>query len=258
MKKKIVSKATTLLLGLLLPVLIVMVMEVVDRYGLTTSQLFVGPRLIFATMVDLLKEGELLKSLGISTLRVVTGFVLGAGAGLLFGAAMGISRTFEAFVAPLFDALRQIPVLAWIPLLILWVGIGEGFKVSFITLTAFYPMALNVCEGVRGVSRSYLEVGQVFEFSRVKQFATIILPAALPAIFTGLRLSLSIAWMAVVGAELVAASEGIGYLMFRARQQLQVDTVLVCILAVGLTGYAMSMVLDRIERYSLRWRRVAD
>jgi sulfonate transport system permease protein len=233
-------------------------MEAVDRFELTTSQLFVAPKVVFATLVDLLREGELVKNLGISSLRVVAGFGLGAGAGLLFGAAMGISRTFEAYTAPLFNGLRQIPVLAWIPLLILWVGIGEGFKVSFITLTAFYPMALNSWAGVRGVSRSYLEVGAVFEFSRVKQFAAIIVPATLPAIFTGLRLSLSIAWMAVVGAELVAASEGIGYMMFRARQQLQVDTVLVCILAVGLTGYAMSSVLDRIEHYSLRWRRAAD
>jgi sulfonate transport system permease protein len=101
-------------------------------------------------------------------------------------------------------------------------------------------------------------VGRVFEFGRLKQFGTIILPAALPSIFTGLRLSLSISWMAVVGAELVAASEGIGHMMYQARQQLQVDTVIICIVTIGLAGYVMSLVMESIERYFLRWRGTAE
>jgi sulfonate transport system permease protein len=130
--------------------------------------------------------------------------------------------------------------------------------VYFIAVTAFYPMALNTSDGVKGVSRSYLEVGRVFEFGRLKQLRTIILPAALPSVFTGLRLSLSISWMAVVGAELVAASEGIGHMMYQARQQLQVDTVIICIVTIGLAGYVMSLVMECIERYFLRWRETAE
>lgn len=255
MKKLIAAKTTTLFLALIIPMLIVVAMEMVDRYELTTSQLFVPPKLIFATLIDLLKDGELLRNLGISFLRVTAGFLIGAAGGVLLGIALGMSRTFEAYSGPLFHALRQVPVLAWIPLLILWVGIGEDFKVSFIAVTAFYPMALNASEGIKGVSKAYLEVGNIFELGLAKKVTRIIIPAALPSIFTGLRLSLSIAWMAVVGAELVAASEGIGYMMYRARQQLQVDTVIVCIIAVGLTGYAMSLTLEKIEAYSLRWRK---
>lgn len=259
MKSHLIAKsASTLFLGLVIPILIIVGMEAAARLALVTSQLFVSPKVIFETLTDLLKDGELVRNLGISFLRVTTGFLIGSAAGLLFGAAMGISRKFEEYVGPLFHGLRQIPVLAWIPLLILWIGIGEEFKINFIAVTAFYPMALNTCEGVKGVSKSYLEVGHIFKFSRLKLFSTIILPAAIPEIFTGLRLSLSIAWMAVVGAELVAASEGIGYMMYRARQQLQVDTVIVCIIAVGLVGYGMSLALEKIERYSLRWRRTAE
>lgn len=258
MKKVITNRVSKILLGLLLPVLIIAGTEMAGRLELTSSQLFVPPQMIFKTMVDLLNDGELLTNLGISFLRVTSGFLLGATLGLVFGGAMGMSRKVEEYAGPLFHGLRQIPVLAWIPLLILWVGIGEDFKVCFIAVTAFYPMALNTCEGVKGVSRAYLEVGRVFELSLVKQLSRIFIPSTLPAIFTGLRLSLSISWMAVVGAELVAASEGIGYMMYRARQQLQVDTVIICIIAVGLTGYAMSVGLEKIEAYSLRWRRAVD
>jgi sulfonate transport system permease protein len=255
MKEMIFSNLSKLLLGLLVPVLIIGYMEIIGRFGLTESQLFVPPKAIFDTLIDLLKDGELLRNLGISFLRVTSGFLLGTMLGFVLGAAMGMSRTFEEYVGPLFHGLRQIPVLAWIPLLILSIGIGESFKIYFIAMTAFYPMALSTGEGIKGVSKAYREVGYVFEFSRLKQFRTIILPAALPSVFTGLRLSLSIAWMAVVGAELVAASEGIGFMMYRARQQIQVDTVIVCIIAVGLTGYVMTLALEKLEAYSLRWRR---
>jgi len=257
MRQTVRQKVITLILGLVLPVLILIAMEVVARFELTTSQLFVEPKVIFETLVDMIKGDELFINLGISTLRVSIGFVLGGAAGLLFGTVMGISRTFESYVGPIFNALRQVPVLAWIPLFILWVGIGEGFNISFIAVTAFFPMALSTCEGVKGVSKSEMEVGAVLEFSRFKQLSTIILPSTLPAIFTGLRLVLSITWMAVVGAELVVSSEGIGCMMYRARQQLQVDTVLVCILAVGLTGYTMNILLEQTEHYFLRWRKVA-
>jgi sulfonate transport system permease protein len=250
------KKLKTPILGLVLPVLILIGMEVAARFELTTSQLFVEPKVIFETLMDLIKGDDLFINLGISTLRVFIGFVLGTVVGLLFGTAMGISRTFESYVGPIFNALRQVPVLAWIPLFILWVGIGEGFNISFIAVTAFFPMALNTCEGVKGVSKSDLEVGAVLEFNRFKQLSTIIIPASLPAIFTGLRLVLSITWMAVVGAELVVSGEGIGYMMYRARMQMQVDTVLVCILSIGLTGYTMNILLEHIEHYFLRWRKV--
>lgn len=255
MKIDIAAKASSLFLGIIIPALVIILMEIMARYELTTNQLFVPPQLIFTTFCDLLTNGDLLKNLAISTLRVSAGFTVGAGAGLVFGTALGMSRTVEGYAGPLFHGLRQIPVLAWIPLLMLWVGIGEDFKIWFIAVTAFYPMALNASEGVKGVSNSYLEVGHVFEFSRLKQFGTIILPAALPSIFTGLRLSLSISWMAVVGAELVAASEGIGYMMYTGRQQFQLDTVMVCIITIGLAGYAMSLAMEWLEACFLRWRR---
>src|SRR5665647_2167359 len=142
MKKLLINKTMTLLLGLLVPLLIIVVMEIIGRFGLTESQLFVPPKVIFETLVDLLKEGELARNLGISFLRVTTGFLLGSALGLIFGVAMGMSRHFEEYVGPLFHGLRQVPVLAWIPLLIISIGIGEEFKIYFIALTAFYPMAL--------------------------------------------------------------------------------------------------------------------
>jgi sulfonate transport system permease protein len=141
---------------------------------------------------------------------------------------------------------------------VLWLGIGETFKIAFISLGALVPMALKTYEGIAAVSPSFLEVARVFEFGRFRQLTRIVLPSALPSILVGLRLSLSEAWMLVVGAELVAASAGIGNTMTVARRLFQTDVVLVSVIVIALTGFVMDQLLGQIEDRFLTWRRVLD
>lgn len=244
----------TALLGGLIPLLLLVAWEAVTRIELVPSQLLVPPRQVLATFLDLLNSGELQGHLKISILRVLLGFSLGTSAGFLVGAILGLSKRAEKYGGPFFRVLLQIPILGWMPFLLLILGFGELFKIVFISLGAFYPMTLNTFEGIKGVSNEYREVGRVFEFGRLKLLRKIILPAAVPSIFTGIRLGLGTAWMLIVGAELVAATEGVGYMMTMGRQLFQMDVVMVGVVLVGATGYLMNHILKIAEQRLLHWR----
>jgi sulfonate transport system permease protein len=193
-----------------------------------------------------------------SLLRVVLGFLLGAFSGFLLGTAMGLWKTVEQFLAPLFSCVRQVPIVGWLPFLILWLGIDELFKVVFIALGTLIPMTVKTFEGIKAVPASYLEVVRVFEFGWFRTLRMVVFPAALPSIITGLRLGLSEAWMLVVGAELIASSAGIGNVMTIARRLFQTDVVLVGVIVIAITGYIMDRVLGLLETRFLGWRRTYD
>ena len=190
-------------LGLIVPVLLLIVWEIVTRKELFSSLLLIPPQLVAQTFKDLIISGELANHLLVSFARVFAGFFIGSVAGILLGATLGLSRTVEEFIGPTFHTVRQVPLYAWFPMLVLWFGIGEKSKVLFIAVAPFYIMALYTLEGIRGVPREYLEVGKVFEYGRLGLLRKFVLPSALPSIATGLRISLSFAWMAVVGALIV-------------------------------------------------------
>lgn len=241
-------------LGAVLPLLLLAAWDAATRLELVSSQMLVSPAQVLETFLDLLKTGELFGHLKISVLRVLEGFALGAGAGFLVGATLGLSKRAERYGEPFLRIILQIPILGWLPFLLLALGFGEPFKIVFISLGAFYPMTLNTFEGIKGVSNEYREVGRVFEFGRFTLLRKIVLPAAVPSIFTGIRLGLGTAWMLIVGAELVAATEGVGYMMTMGRQLFQMDVVLVGVLTVGATGYLMNQILQAAEKRLLHWR----
>ena len=241
-------------LGLIVPVLLVIAWEIVTRKELFSSLLLIPPQTVAQTFKDLIASGELINHLLVSFARVFAGFFIGSLAGILLGATLGLSRTVEEFIGPTFHTVRQVPLYAWFPLLILWFGIGEKSKVLFIAVAPFYIMALYTLEGIRGVPRQYLEVGKVFEYGRIGLLRKFVLPSALPSFDTGLRISLSFAWMAVVGAEILAASVGIGYMMNWGRQVFQNDIVFVGIITVGIFGFIMDYLAEQVEAYFLRWR----
>lgn len=141
----------------------------------------------------------------------------------------------------------------WVPVLILWLGIGETSKVIVITIGTFWPVLLNTVHGIKNVDKRYLEVGSVLEKKRKIVLAKIILPSALPSIFTGLRIGLGNAWMSVVGAELIAAASGIGYLISYARELSQPDVMLVGVFSIGIIGLLIDMLLKKVEKWALRW-----
>jgi sulfonate transport system permease protein len=238
-----------------LPLGLLVLWQAASALRLFPEQLVVPPRQIMATFWDLAKDGTLFANLKVSLLRVMAGFLIGSAIGLALGAAMGLSEEAEAYLGPFFTALRQVPLYGWIPFLIVLLGVGDGFKVVFVAIGAFYPMAMNTFEGVQHVPVQYVEVARAYGHGRGALLRHVILPAALPSVFTGLRLALSIAWMSSVGAEVMAASSGLGYMISWGRQLMQFDIVMVGVICIGLVGLAMNNLLNPLEAHCLRWRR---
>ena len=189
----------------------------------------------------------------ISLSRVMQGYGIGLILGVFMGTLMGISGSTNKFFSGTFDAIRQIPPLAWIPLVILWFGIGETSKVILIAKASFFPILLNTISGIKSTPKAYIEVAKLYNKNSWKIFRQIYLPYALPNIFVGLRLGLSSAWMTVIAAELIASTSGIGYRINDARNLLQSDVVITGIIVVGLLGVIMDRILDRILRELTPW-----
>jgi sulfonate transport system permease protein len=152
--------------------------------------------------------------------------------------------------------LRPIPIIAWVPVLILWVGIDEASKVTVIAIGSFWPVLLNSIHGIRGTDPKFLEVARILGKSRWTILSKVIFPSALPSIFTGLRIGVGIAWTSVIGAELIAASSGVGYLIMYARELSQPDVMLVGVFSIGIVGLSIDFLLRRVERRVLRWNLV--
>lgn len=246
------------LIGLIIPLILFAAWDQLTRHELVPITLLPPPKVLFDTWWEMQKSGELAVNMKMSLLRVGMGFLLGASTGFLCGTAMGFWKPLEQYLNPLFNFFRQVPVVAWIPFLLLWLGIDEWFKIVFISCGAFIPMTLKTYDGIKGVPASYVEVVRVFEYGWFRQLSTVIVPSALPSILTGLRLSLSEAWMLVIGAELVAAGEGIGNIMIIARRLFQTDVVLVGVVMIGITGVVMDKLLGLLETRFLAWSRAQN
>jgi sulfonate transport system permease protein len=239
--------------GLLLPVTVLAAVEIAVRSGAIPSHLLPAPTQILDTLIDLGAQG-LLGHIGASTLRVAAGFGIGAVLAVLLGAAVGLSQRAEALLDPTFQALRAIPSLAWVPLLLLWLGIDEAPKIVLIAIGAFFPVYMGVASGIRGVDRKLIEVGRLYQLSNVALTRRVLLPAALPSILTGLRNGLSLAWMFMVAAELIAASRGLGYLLSDGRETSRADIVLAAIALLAILGKVSDGLMAAIEHRCLAWR----
>ncbi|WP_286917463.1 MULTISPECIES: ABC transporter permease [Pseudomonas] len=239
--------------GWLLPCLIVIVLEIVVRVGWIPAYQMPAPSDVALTLVEL-AQGALGKHVLASVGRVLAGFVIGASLALVFAAWVGLSREAEAYLEPTFAGLRAIPSLAWVPLLLLWLGIDETSKIVLIAIGAFFPVYVNGVAAIRNIDRKLVEVGQMYGFSARRLTLRILLPAAMPGLFTGLRSGLSMAWMFLVAAELIAATKGLGYLLSDGRETSRPDIVLAAILALAVLGKLSDGVLAAIERRCVSWR----
>jgi sulfonate transport system permease protein len=240
--------------GLIVPIVLLIAWEAVVRAGLIAPNLLPPPSRLVGTLAELSAGGAILGHIAASGARVLAGFAIGAGLGVAAGAAIGLSPRAEALVGPTFQAVRAIPSLAWAPLLLLWLGIDEAPKIVLIAIGAFFPVYLNVVAGVHDVDRKLVEVGRIYGLGSVALARRIFLPAALPSVFTGLRSGLSLAWMFLVAAELIAATQGLGYLLTDGRETGRADEVIVAILLLALLGKLSDTVLAVLERVCLRWR----
>lgn len=243
--------------ALLLPLALLLLWHTAVSRQWVSAQILPPPGLVLQTFLDLARSGDLWFELSISLQRVLLGSLLGGLAGLALGLLMGLSRQVEAYLWPLFQAISQVPVLGWIPLLMMLVGIDEALKYLVIAKAVLVPMTINTFAGIRNIPQSYLEVAQVYRFNLLQRLRRVILPAALPSIFTGVRFALTKGWIALVTVELLASSEGIGYLMVDGRQMFQLDLVIVSMLVIGLVGLLLDKGLALIETRLQRWQRQA-
>ena len=206
--------------------------------------------------VDMIRSGQLWEDLSVSLSRVVKGFLVSAVLGVIFGSLIGMFRTVKELFKPMFTVIRQIPMIAWIPLVILWFGIGEASKVVIIVLAAFFQVMVNTESGIEQTPEDYLEVAKLYRLNPWKTFTKVYLPHALPQILVGLKLALSVSWMAVVAAELIAATSGIGYRMSNARSLMQSDVVIVCMIVVGVIGIIMDKGIGLIFESFTPWKKL--
>ncbi|SAK46498.1 binding-protein-dependent transport system inner membrane protein [Caballeronia calidae] len=225
-----------------------------SRYGWISAQVLPPPALVFETLGALVKNGELWMNLSASMTRAAVGFGGGVALGIVLGGLLGLSRTLEAYVLPSFNAIVQVPVLGWLPFLMIVVGIGEPLKYLLIGHAALVPVTLSTLQGFRGTPRALQEVASVYRYTRWQVITRVTLPSAIPVIGTGVRLAFTKAWLTLVVVELVASSEGLGYLIVYGRQLFQLDLVLAAVLIVGAIGYAADRLLNAFERKLQRGR----
>ncbi|MBF6990214.1 ABC transporter permease [Cupriavidus sp. IK-TO18] len=247
--------ATHWLLAWPVPLTLLLLWYVASRHAWIPPQVLPAPEDVAHTLAGLWTSGELQANLAISALRVAGGFGVGLLGGLALGAAMGLSPTLRDYVYPTFKAFSQVPVLGWLPLLMLLVGIDEALKVILIAKAAFVPVALNTYKGIGSVPVRYLEVARVLQLTRWQTLARVVLPAAAAPVWNGVRYGLTHAWLALVVVELLASSEGLGYMIVYGRQLFQLDMVLAAVVVVGVIGFALDKVLALAEGAVLRWRK---
>jgi sulfonate transport system permease protein len=226
------------------------------QLGYLNPILLPPPSQVAVTFLELARSGALFRHIGISVLRVLEGFGIAALLGLGLGIAIGLSRTLDRLTDLIIQVVKPIPPIAWIPLAILWFGIGEPSKVYIIFLGAFFPIIINTIDGIRQTDHKFVEVARILAVPRLKFVRQVVLPGALPVIMTGLRVGLMVAWMCVVAAELIAAGSGIGYLIMDARQLSQSDVVLVGMISIGVIGKLMDSLIKRLERRLIGWKAV--
>ena len=243
--------------GLIIPLLVLALGEMAPRLGWVSPNLLPPPSAVLQTLFDL-GPLTLATHVGASAARVAAGFALGAALAVGIGALVGLSRLGERLLAPSFQALRAIPSLAWVPLLLLWLGIDEAPKIVLIAIGAFFPVYMGVSSGFRDVDRKLVEVARMARLSPLALARRVLLPAALPAVLTGLRNGLSLAWMFMVAAELIAASRGLGYLLTDGRETSRADIVLAAILLLALLGKLTDSAMQWLERRLLSWRDTFD
>jgi len=240
--------------GLLVPAALGTVWYVAASNGWLPDQLLPAPDMVWSTLAENAASGDLWTNAAISLQRVFAGFAFGAVAGLAFGGVLGLSRTMRELLDPLFLFLAQVPPLGWIPLLILLLGVDESMKVTVIAWASFVPVVLNAAEGIRDVPEPMRELGRVLTFDPWYMLICVIIPSAVPSIFTGLREGLANAWQTMVAAELFASTEGLGYLVSYGRQLFQLDLVLAMVVVLGIVGLTVNGALAMLERFLLRWQ----
>jgi sulfonate transport system permease protein len=251
------ARLTRPALGLVLPVVLAVAWEFIVHMGWATGRLAPPPSVIFAEFVDLARSGDLQSNTLVTLARVAAGFGLGVVAATILGAAAGYSPLVRRLLDPSLQALRAIPSIAWVPLFVLWLGIFEASKVTLIAVGVFFPVYLGLMGAIQSVDRKLVEVGRAFRLSDFQMVRRILLPAVLPAYVISLRSGLGLGWMFVVAAELMGASQGLGYLLIDGQQLGKPAEIVAAIVAFAIVGKATDWLIVLASAPFLRWEDIA-
>lgn len=241
-------------LGLILPAAFLIGWEVLCRTGIAAPNLLPAPSAVLTLLWALIASGEIWSHASITLFRVFAGFALGTAAATMLGALTGYSAAYRRLFDPLLQGLRNIPSLAWVPLFVLWLGIFEASKIALVAVGVFFPVYLNLMDGIQSVDRKLVEVGRMYRLRGFSLVRRVLVPATLPSYFTGLRSGLGLGWMFVLAAEFMGASEGLGFLLIDGQMTGRPAAIIAGILLFAVFGKATDWLLVRVGRPFLSWQ----
>lgn len=242
------------LVGAVIPVLLLGLWWSASHLGWVAPHKLPTPEAVVTAAVDLWERGRLGLYIAISLQRVLIGFAIGALIGLVLGAIVGLSRLADGILAPTIGAARAVPSLAWVPLLILYLGFGEDSKVTLVAIGALFPVYTTVAGALRHVDPQLVEMGRAFGLDRMRLLLAVQLPAVIPAIVSGLRLALAQAWLFLVAAELLGSTMGLGFLLIESQNNLRTDRLFLAIVVLAVLGKLSDALIGILERVLLkRW-----
>ena|SRR5712691_3260042 len=248
-------RARAFIRSAVVPAVIVLAWEGLSRAGVFNPMILPAPSRVLLRWIDYLRSGELPSDAASSLYRVTMGFLIGTALALPLGLAMGASNAAYAYLNPVLQLLRPIPPIAYVPLAILWFGLGNPPAFFLISLGAFFPVLMNTIAGVRSVDAIYIRAARNLGASRTALFFRVIVPAAMPHIMTGVRVGFGVAFIVVIVAEMIAVNNGLGYRILEAREYFWSDKIIAGMITIGLLGLAIDAALSRLSRYLLRWHR---
>lgn len=248
------GRAWRMPLGAVVPALLLASWYAVTALGWVAPNLLPSPIAVGEVLYRLARNGDLAFHIRATLERVEFGFLLGAAAATLLGAATGYSTRARRLLDPLFQGLRNIPSIAWVPLFILWLGIAEASKVALIAVGVFFPIYLNLMSGIARTDRKLVEVGRAYRMTGWRLVAAVLVPAALPAYVVGLRGGLGLGWMFVAAAELMGASEGLGFLLIDGQMTGRPALMIAALITFAVVGKTTDLVLMLLGRRVLRWQ----
>lgn len=240
------------MLGAILPLALLALWQYLSSAGVFSAVQLPAPSKVLAAGTDLWTRGDLGLHIAISTQRVLIGFTIGAVLGLVLGAAVGLSRWTRLLAGPTIGAIRAVPSLAWVPLLLLWIGIGEDSKVTLVAIGAFFPVYTTVSAALAHVDPKLVEAAKSFGIRGLNLFTTVQLPAVLPSVVSGLRLALAQAWLFLVAAELLGASMGLGFLLTDSQNNGRTDRLLLAIVLLAILGKITDALVGGFEGWVKR------
>lgn len=238
--------------SILFPILSVIILislwEVTIRLSGWSEQVFPGPVIVFKAFFELVMDGSLFNHSVASLYRVTVGFYLAAILGIPLGILLGMHRVANSMVNPVVQFLRPISPLAWIPLAMLWFGIGDNPAIFLIFLSSFFSLVVATAIAVHSINPIYFQVAANFNFSRKETITKVVIPAITPDVVTALRLTIAVAWLVVVAAEMIAVQSGLGYLILDSRNALRMDYVMVGMIVIGFIGLFLDLVMQKVSK----------